>query len=166
MQRKRGNQQRNYYTESFREVRAFEDVLALSVTNNYMRGSIRVMDNTHRYLIVGNRQGHYCAYVEVEHGHPVYGMWYTHIYDWIPTSPDVNGGITFTDDLCSEDGVVDGFDYCIGWDYAHSWNDGKEVTEQRILGDVGNCAIWLDNVALMKQFTCPTCKQHTDKIHT
>ena len=127
--------------------------------------AVSSINNSYRYVIIHSKSGHYCAYVEVLDTHPIHYMRWNEISDWIPEYLPVNGGITFADDLDVEDGD-NPIAYCIGWDYAHACNHNKDITEMEIMEDICRAIEWLEMVAKRKRFTCPTCKQHTDKIHT
>ena len=166
--------EREYHPLLIKEL-SFSDLTNHKVFNDgktvdarYITGtwtSVSVPFNSYRYVIIHGKSGHYCAYVEVLDTHPIHYMRWNEISDWIPEYLPVNGGITFADDLDVEDGD-NPITYCIGWDYAHSCNLNKDITEMEIMEDICRAIEWLEMVAKRKRFTCPTCKQHTDKIHT
>ena len=176
--------EREYHPLLIKEL-SFSDLTNHKVFNDgktvdarYITGVVRIpqvstqelVHDTYRYVIIHGcrsslRGGHYCAYVEVLDTHPIHYMRWNEISDWIPEYLPVNGGLTFADDLDVEDGD-NPITYCIGWDYGHACNHNKNITEMEIMEDICRAIEWLEMVAKRKRFTCPTCKQHTDKIHT
>ena len=146
----------------------------------YITGVVRIpqvstqelVHDTYRYVIIHGcrslqREGHYCAYVEVLDTHPIHGMGINSIHDWVREYVPVHGCLSFADDLDVEDGDKP-IAYCIGWDYQSSnYRDSfMNNIEDNIMDDICGATEWLEMVAKRQQFTCPTCDQHTDKIHT
>lgn len=76
--------------------------------------------------------GHWCGYVGVDEGHPLFNIGYSYGDNSPDSTLEVHGGITFSD-FCQEDGKEHGICHIpapgepdrvwwFGWDCAHAWD--------------------------------------------
>ena len=134
----------------FNQVCEFEQLIderhdRLLGTSPYIKGEI----HGRKYIVAWIHEHHYVAYVNVPKGSDIHGIDYMWLYY---DSPDVHGGVTWTGsiDICDDD-------YYIGWDYAHSRDEDRHITEDEIMRHVNNCAEWVNKPK--HKVVCDHCNQ-------
>lgn len=89
-----------------------------------------------KYIVAYVHDHHYVAYVSVPKDSDVCGV----DSNWLHEDyPSVNGEVTWSGsiDICDDD-------YYIGWDYAHSRDQDRHISEDEVMHDVSNCAEWIN----------------------
>ena len=110
----------------------FKDVSSLSKKSarDHIIEKDFVVDG-YRCVIVGQKSGHRCGYIELPEGHHLYGKHYDDVTNFV----DVHGGWTYSEYTSNNYPVATNKNsWWIGFDCGH-WNDGKDLELVKLLGD-------------------------------
>lgn len=114
----------------FKDILDTRKVTNKKVTNGYIIEKDFIIDG-YRCVIVGQKHGHRCGYIEIPEGHLLYGKYYDDVTDLV----GVHGGWTYSEFTRNNYPVVTNKNsWWIGFDCGH-WNDGKDLELVKLLGD-------------------------------
>lgn len=114
----------------FKNILDTRKVTNKKVANDYIVEKDFIVDG-YRCVIIGQKHGHRCGYIEIPEGH----LLYEKPYDDVTGLIDVHGGWTYSEYTRNNYPVATNKNsWWIGFDCGH-WNDGKDLELVKLLGD-------------------------------
>lgn len=93
--------------------------------------------------IIGNALVATTAYVKIPKGHPLYHEeeWRS-VFDERVEDLNVNGGCTYW--AYTDDPTDPRQGCCLGWDYGHYWDNGRELFKDEVMDDIRSAIEFLE----------------------